>query len=69
VADQYRSNIKTFPRLAGLGRFSILAEVDDKGVLGKEGGGLPPSLPATDMEEVSLVSGETASQVTDVVGS
>ncbi|KAM0865871.1 hypothetical protein ACQ4PT_042977 [Festuca glaucescens] len=69
VADQYGSNIKTFPRLAGLGRFAILAEVDDEAVLGKDGGGLPPSLPATGTAEVSLVSGETASQVTDVVGS
>jgi hypothetical protein len=55
VVDQYGSNIKTFPRLASLGR----SEVDDVDALGKEGGGLPPTLPATGTEEASLVSGET----------
>jgi hypothetical protein len=68
VADQYGSNLKTFPRLAGLGRFAILAEVEDVDALGKVGGGLPPSLPATAVEEASLLSGETVSQVTDAAG-
>jgi hypothetical protein len=71
VADQYGSNIKTFPRLAGLGRFAILAEVEDVVDVdgpGKEGGGLPPTQPDMVLEEGSLASGETVSQVTDTVG-
>jgi hypothetical protein len=69
VADQYGSNIKVFPRLASLGRFAILAEGDDVVTLGKEGGGPPPALPTTVVEEVPLASGETVSQITEVVGS
>ncbi|XP_051196818.1 uncharacterized protein [Lolium perenne] len=69
VADQYGSNIKIFPRLAGLGRFAILAEGDDVVALGKEGGGPPPTLNATVVDEASLASGETLSQITEVVGS
>jgi hypothetical protein len=69
VSDQYGSNLLSFPALAGLGRFAILAEVDDGGSLVKQGVVPPPTMMAVGAEETSLVSGETASQVTDLVGS
>ncbi|KAK1604354.1 hypothetical protein QYE76_028027 [Lolium multiflorum] len=53
----------------GLGRFGILVDANEVGALGKEDDVMPLSVPDNGTEEASLVSGETASQVTDLVGS
>ncbi|KAK1632262.1 hypothetical protein QYE76_006577 [Lolium multiflorum] len=69
VTDQYGFNLRSFPALANLGRFAILSEVDEGGRLEKQVEVPPLSQLGVGTEETSLVSEETASQVTDLVGS
>ncbi|KAK1611592.1 hypothetical protein QYE76_035265 [Lolium multiflorum] len=69
VADQYGSNLRSFPALASLGRFAILSEVDEGGCPAKQVEGAPRSLLGVGEDETPLVSEEMVSQVTDLVGS